>query len=163
MKKAFAQLKETKEDSDISESDSSQGESHFQATGDGLQFTQVESEFEPRIAQLLKQAHGSNMTLDLREIILLDSQSTVDLICNPNLVKKPSVLLKPVVLLKLFLYLIFILHKCGTGYTGRMSMAHRGFFRPFALDFACTTVHPSSHELPAVDCGTFESFDPTHS
>jgi hypothetical protein len=30
----------------------------------------------------------SNMMLDLREIILLDSQSTMDLICNPNLVKK---------------------------------------------------------------------------
>jgi hypothetical protein len=88
MKKAFAQFKETNEDSDISESDSSQGESHFQATGDGLQFTQVESEFEPRIAQLFEQAHGSNMTLDLREIILLGSQSTMDLICNPNLVKK---------------------------------------------------------------------------
>jgi hypothetical protein len=43
IKKAFAQLKETKEDSDISGSDSSQGESHFQVTGDGLQFTQVES------------------------------------------------------------------------------------------------------------------------
>jgi hypothetical protein len=88
MKKAFAQLKETKKDSDISESDSFQGESHFQATGDELQFTQVESELEPRIAQLFKQAHGSNMTLDLREIILVDSQSTMDLICNPNLVKK---------------------------------------------------------------------------
>jgi hypothetical protein len=88
MKKAFAQLKETKEDSDISESDSSQVESHFQVTDDGLQFTQVESELEPRIAQLFKQAHRSNMMLDLREIILLDSQSTMDLICNPNLVKK---------------------------------------------------------------------------
>jgi hypothetical protein len=43
MKKAFAQLKETKEDSDISESHSSQGESHFQVTGDGLQFTQVKA------------------------------------------------------------------------------------------------------------------------
>jgi hypothetical protein len=40
MKKAFAQLKETKDDSEISDSDSSQGESHFQTTGDGLQFTQ---------------------------------------------------------------------------------------------------------------------------
>jgi hypothetical protein len=28
------------------------------------------------------------MMLDLREIILLDSQSTMDLIRNPNLVKK---------------------------------------------------------------------------
>jgi hypothetical protein len=88
MKKAFAQLMETKDDSEISESDSSQWESHFQATRDGLQFTQVEREFEPRIAQLFKQTHGSNVKLDLREVILLDSQSTMDLICNPNLVKK---------------------------------------------------------------------------
>jgi hypothetical protein len=87
-KKAFAQPKETKEDSDISESDSSQGKSHFQVTGDGLQFTQVVSEFKPRTAQLFQQAHRSIRTLDLREIILLDSQSTMDLICNPTLVKK---------------------------------------------------------------------------
>jgi hypothetical protein len=87
-KKAFAQPKETKEDSDISESDSSQGESHFQVTGDGLQFTLVVSEFKPRTAQLSKQAHRSIMLLDLRVIIVLDSQSTVDLICNPTLVKK---------------------------------------------------------------------------
>jgi hypothetical protein len=87
-KKAFAQIKEPTKDSDISESDPSQGESHFQVTGDELQSTQVESEFEPRIAQLFKQAHGSNMMLDLREIILLDSQSTMDLTSNPNLVKR---------------------------------------------------------------------------
>jgi hypothetical protein len=43
-----------------------------------------------------------------------------------------------------------------------MSIAHRGFFRPCDFDFACTTVHPSSEEFPAVDCGKFESLDPTH-
>jgi Reverse transcriptase (RNA-dependent DNA polymerase) len=88
MKKAFAQLKESKEESDISDSDSSEENSHFQFANDGFQFTQVEHEFEPKIAQLFKQAHCSRMKLDLREIILLDSQSTMDLICNPALVKK---------------------------------------------------------------------------
>jgi hypothetical protein len=87
-KKAFAQLKKTQEDLDIFELDSSQGESHFQVTGDGFQFTQVQSDFEPRTAQLFKQAQRSNMKLALREIILSDIQSTMDLICNPTLVKK---------------------------------------------------------------------------
>jgi hypothetical protein len=87
-KKAFTQLKKTKEDLDIFELDSSQGESHFQVTGDGFQFTQVQSDFEPRIAQLFKQAQRTTMKLALREIILSDIQSTMDLICNPTLVKK---------------------------------------------------------------------------
>jgi hypothetical protein len=49
-----------------------------------LQFAQVENEFEPRIAKLFKQA-GSKIKPDLREIILLDSQSTMDLFCNAAL------------------------------------------------------------------------------
>jgi hypothetical protein len=89
MKKAFTQLQKTKEDdSDISDSDASEEASHFQFNEGGFQFTQVENEFEPQIAKLFKQTHGTKIKLDLPEIILLDSQSTMDLICNPALVKK---------------------------------------------------------------------------
>ena len=43
-------------------------------------------EFEPHIAKLLNQAQYFNNKLDLREIILLDSQSTMDLFFNLELV-----------------------------------------------------------------------------
>jgi uncharacterized protein YodC (DUF2158 family) len=89
IKKAFTQLQKTKEeDSDISDSDESEQASHFQFADGGFQFTQVENEFEPQIAKLFKQTHGTKIKLDLREIILLDSQSTMDLICNPALLKR---------------------------------------------------------------------------
>jgi hypothetical protein len=52
-----------------------------------LQFAQVEKEFEPRIAKLFKHA-GLLVKIDLREVILLDSQSTMDLFCNAALVSK---------------------------------------------------------------------------
>jgi hypothetical protein len=52
-----------------------------------LQFAQVEKDFEPRIEKLFKQA-GSSVDIDLREVILLDSQSTMDLFCNADLVIK---------------------------------------------------------------------------
>jgi hypothetical protein len=84
--------------------------------GNGLQFTQVERGFEPQIAKLLKQsqeqshgsddrmapallvrkdsnlaqAEGTRIKLDLREVILLDSQSTRDLFCNRALVVKKT-------------------------------------------------------------------------
>jgi hypothetical protein len=54
-----------------------------------LQFAQVDKKFEPRIATLFKQA-GSPIKLDLRQVILLDSQSTMDLFCNAALVSKTS-------------------------------------------------------------------------
>ena len=57
--------------------------------GEGFQFTQVEQDFKPRIAELFKQAdQRDSVKLDLREVILLDSQSTMDLMCNPALVKR---------------------------------------------------------------------------
>jgi hypothetical protein len=71
-----------------------------------FQFTQVEHKFEPHIAKLfnqvwtntkkvrndpkLAQAHCTAIKLDLREVILVDSQCTMDLICNWALEKGPS-------------------------------------------------------------------------
>jgi hypothetical protein len=91
-KKAFttintqlAQLKEA--DSDISESEGEEA-SHFQVD-QALQFSQVDKKSEPRIVKLFKQT-GSSIKLDLREVILLDSQSTMDLFYNAALVSKTS-------------------------------------------------------------------------
>jgi hypothetical protein len=61
--------------------------SHFQMDK-ALQFAQVYKVFEPRIAKLFKQNHGSKIKLDLREVILLESQSTMDLFCNSAMVGK---------------------------------------------------------------------------
>jgi hypothetical protein len=92
IKKAFtmvntqlAQLKAA--DSDISESEGEEA-SHFQVD-QALQFAQLDKKFEPRIAKLFKQA-GSSIKLDLKEVILLNSQSTKDLFCNAALVSKFS-------------------------------------------------------------------------
>jgi len=87
MKKKFktvnTQLSQLQETSDVSDSEDEEA-SHFQ-----FQFTQIEPAFEPRIAQLFKQAHAeTQLKLDLREVILLDSQSTMDLFCNPAFVEK---------------------------------------------------------------------------
>jgi Skp family chaperone for outer membrane proteins len=109
IKKSFIQLQKTNEnesDSDISASDESQGdeqaESHFQFEAGNFQFAQVEHEFEPSIAKLFQQAYENTKTvrndvkiaqalgtqLDLRKVILLDSQSTMDLFCNRALVQR---------------------------------------------------------------------------
>jgi hypothetical protein len=73
-------------ESDISDSEGEDEASHFQMDV-SPQFAQVKKEFEPRIAKLFKQA-GSTVKIDLREVILLDSQSTMDLFCNTALVSK---------------------------------------------------------------------------
>jgi hypothetical protein len=52
-----------------------------------LQLVEVDRKFEPRIAKLFKQA-GSSIKRDLLEVILLDSQSTMDLFCNAALLSK---------------------------------------------------------------------------
>jgi hypothetical protein len=92
IKKAFtkvntqlAQLKEA--DYDISESEVEEA-SHFQVD-QALQFAQVDKKFEPRIAKLFKQT-GSSIKLDLREVILLESQSTMYLFCNAALFRNTS-------------------------------------------------------------------------
>jgi hypothetical protein len=92
IKKAFTtvntQLSQLKEaDYDISESEGEEA-SHFQVD-QALQFAQLDKKFEPRIAKLFKQA-GSSIKLDIKEAILLDIQSTMDLFCNAALVSKIS-------------------------------------------------------------------------
>jgi hypothetical protein len=90
-RKAFTtvntQLEKLKEaESDISELEGEDEASHFQMNV-ALQFAQVEKEFDPRIAKLFKQA-GLSVKIYLREVIILDSQSTMDLFCNAALVSK---------------------------------------------------------------------------
>jgi hypothetical protein len=81
----LAQLKEA--DSDISESEGEEA-LHFQVD-QALQFAQLDKKFKPRIAKIFKQA-GSSIKPDLKEVILLDSQSTLDIFCNTALVSKIS-------------------------------------------------------------------------
>jgi hypothetical protein len=92
MYKAFttvsAKLEQLKEaESDLSGSDAEEEASHFQCD-DAFQFTQLESKFEPMILKLFKQSHGIKITLSLKQVILLDSQSTMDLFCKKALVDK---------------------------------------------------------------------------
>jgi len=109
MKKAFTQLQKTQEeeDSDISDSDDEESQDgHFQIDvtrfEGGFQFTQlsakkqiscknagqINGDLDPKIAKLLfSQRHGNRIKLDLREIILLDSQSTTDLFCNKRMLE----------------------------------------------------------------------------
>jgi hypothetical protein len=54
-----------------------------------LQFAQIVKKFEPRITKLFKQT-GSSIKLDLKDVVLLDSQSTMDLFCNATSVSKIS-------------------------------------------------------------------------
>jgi hypothetical protein len=81
----LAQLKEA--DSDISESEGEEA-LYFQVD-QALQFAQVDKKFEPRMARIFKQA-GSSIKIDLNQVILLDSQSTMDLFCNADLVSNIS-------------------------------------------------------------------------
>ena len=115
MKKAFStvhtQLEQLNEAaSDISDSDHEES-SHFQFE-QGFQFgqlhdqlepkirrnpfkkakkaevkkTRLDEQFEPKIRNLFKQTEAKKIQLNLREVILLDSQSTMDLVCNEKLV-----------------------------------------------------------------------------
>jgi hypothetical protein len=91
MRKAFmtvnTQPENLKEaESNISESEGEDEASDFHMDV-ALQYSHIEKEFEPRIGKLFKQA-GSSVKIDLREVILLDSQSTMYLFCNAALVSK---------------------------------------------------------------------------
>ena len=59
-----------------------------------FQFTQLDEEFETCISSIFNQTDGRNLgiktNLDLREVILLYSQSTIDLFCNQALVEKTT-------------------------------------------------------------------------
>ena len=105
------QIEELDEDSDISDSDDEE-DSHFQleTTSEGFHFLQLDSEsqdsagvvcgeadevgtvlqqaFEQRNSDVLFKQNDKKIKLDLRNIILLDSQSTMDLFCNPKFVNK---------------------------------------------------------------------------
>jgi hypothetical protein len=90
IKKAVAQLKESKEVSDVSDSEQSkgdeEGESHFLCHDrHEFQFAPVVTEFKPQIAKLFQQKYVPRLKLDLRQVVLFDSQSTIDLICNKAL------------------------------------------------------------------------------
>jgi hypothetical protein len=70
-----------------------QGVRHEEVSQDipGVPFeeaTVFQQEFEKRNANviLFKQNHGKKIELDLKNVILLDSQSTMDLFCNPKFV-----------------------------------------------------------------------------
>jgi hypothetical protein len=92
LKKALTQHQKTnKQDFDLYGSKSEEEDSHVQF-GNGFQFTQMKVkqtaiEFELQIANLFKQTHGTKIKLDLKKVIRLDSQSTMDLICDPALVE----------------------------------------------------------------------------
>jgi hypothetical protein len=73
------------------DSKSKKEDSHFQFD-DGFQFMQMKVKlmvikYEPQIAKLFKPTHISKIKLDLKKVILLDSQSMMDLICNPAMVE----------------------------------------------------------------------------
>jgi hypothetical protein len=81
------QICEACEYSGISESEGEEA-SHFQVD-QALQFAQLDKKFEPRIAKLFKQT-DSSIKLDLKGVIFLDSQSTMDLFCNAEFLSKIS-------------------------------------------------------------------------
>lgn len=54
----------------------------------GFQFSTLNEHFDSDIRLVFNQAESKKIKLDLREVILLDSQSTIDLLCNYKLVRK---------------------------------------------------------------------------
>jgi hypothetical protein len=81
LKKSFAQLKAAQEDG--SDSDSSEEMSHFQY---GSSSSSVASIREEGMDMTFEQSKKGMLGFNLREVILLDNQSTVDIFCNKKLV-----------------------------------------------------------------------------
>ena len=95
LKKSFATLtskiNEMENESDLSDSDDDDEEqSHFQtdAMSNYAFHHAFHQDFEQRNIDVLFKKRGPKLNLALRNIILLDSQSTMDLFCNPQLVHK---------------------------------------------------------------------------
>ena len=85
IKKAFSQLQQLQEsDSDLSDDKDEEENSHFRIADRGFQFAQLNREFEPHIAKIFNQAQDFNNKLDLREIILFDSQPTIGFFFQPG-------------------------------------------------------------------------------
>lgn len=70
----------------ISSSESEEdGSSHFQTDVEAFQFVQEHVHFHPNIEKVFKQGHKKQpKNLDLRKVILLDSESTMDLYCRTH-------------------------------------------------------------------------------
>ena len=85
-KKQFTQLKAQLEDDEDS-SDSEDEQSHFQFTQHFSLFNHYIPPIERHAEVLLKQSKGKLSDLNLREVILLDNQSTMSLFCNRRMVK----------------------------------------------------------------------------
>jgi hypothetical protein len=52
-----------------------------------MEVKQMAIELEPHITKLFKQMPSTRIKLKLKKVILLDSQSTMDLICDPALME----------------------------------------------------------------------------
>ena len=78
-------------DSGLSDSEDEDEASHFHMSNSNFsisyfQLSQLDEEFEPHITSIFNQTEGRNFgikpKLDLRDIILMDSQLTMDLFCK---------------------------------------------------------------------------------
>ena len=86
-------------DSDLSDSEDEDEASHFQMAGidfgkSDFQFAQLVKKFDPHIAIPFNYTAGCNVgyktKINLREVILIDIQSTMDIFCNRALVEKTT-------------------------------------------------------------------------
>ena len=85
MQKTLTQINEKINEGN--ESDISEEDSHFQ-----FAFTQIIlNDAYPRVADIMEQSHKLLMGLNMREVILLDSQSMICVFCNKKLLP-PSVM-----------------------------------------------------------------------
>ena len=84
-KKQFTRLKaQIEADEDISDSDEEQ--SHFQFMQHFCLLNQYVPPVEQHAEVALKQSKGKLIDINLREVILLDNQSTMSLFCNHRMV-----------------------------------------------------------------------------
>ena len=96
-KKQFTQLKaQIEADEDILDSDDEQ--SHFQFMQHFCLFNQYVTPVERHTEVALKQSKGKLSNINLREVILLDNQSTMSLFCNRRMVTNVSSSAEPLTL-----------------------------------------------------------------